>query len=84
MITITVNGKREDLDKEMPVGEMLRSRNIRPEVVTVELNDNILKREEFGRQIIKDGDRLEFVYFMGGGSAHFVRSPFLSRTILSV
>jgi thiamine biosynthesis protein ThiS len=67
MINITLNGKKEVLDKEINILDFLKIKNIRPEVVTVELNDNIIDRKNFENIIIKDGDRLEFVYFMGGG-----------------
>lgn len=67
MIKITLNGKSESLDKEMNVSEFLKLKRVRPEVVTVELNDNILDRKKFTSSMIKEGDRLEFVYFMGGG-----------------
>ena len=68
MIQITLNGKKEELAREMPVLDLLKQKNIRPEVVTVEHNERILSREEFPKTFIKDGDRLELVFFMGGGT----------------
>jgi sulfur carrier protein len=38
-----------------------------PEYVTVELNGEILERENFATTPVKDGDEVEFLYFMGGG-----------------
>ena len=68
MIQITLNGKKEELPSETPVMDLLKRKNIRPEVVTVEHNERILSREEFSKTFIKSGDRLELVFFMGGGS----------------
>ncbi len=68
MINITLNGKKEELTREIPVLDLLKSKNIRPEVVTVEHNERILSREEFPKTIIKDADRIELVFFMGGGA----------------
>ena len=68
MIHITLNGKKEELAREMPVLDLLKQKNIRPEVVTVEHNERILSREEFSKTSIKSGDRLELVFFMGGGT----------------
>ncbi|MDP1853401.1 MAG: sulfur carrier protein ThiS [Candidatus Omnitrophota bacterium] len=68
MADITINGKKEVLDKNISIAELLKRKNIRPEVVTIELNDNIIERKDYGSVAIKEGDRLEFVYFMGGGS----------------
>ena len=52
----------------MPIAQLLKKKNIRPEVVTVELNERILARGEFENAVIKDNDKIEFVYFMGGGN----------------
>lgn len=68
MADITINGKKEALDKNISIAELLKRKSIRPEVVTIELNDNIVERKDYGAVVIKEGDRLEFVYFMGGGS----------------
>lgn len=38
-----------------------------PLYVTVELNGEILDRAAFGTARVKDGDTVEFLYFMGGG-----------------
>jgi thiamine biosynthesis protein ThiS len=64
---IFLNGKKEELDGGSNIMGLLEKKNIRPEVVTVELNGKILERHSFQNTQIKEGDRVEFVYFMGGG-----------------
>ena len=66
-ITIQLNGKKEDLKDSMSVSQLLSEKKIRPEVVTVELNDRIVERADYDKTAIKDKDKLEFVYYMGGG-----------------
>jgi thiamine biosynthesis protein ThiS len=66
-IRILINSKEEILEKEMTVAELLKKKNIRPEVVTVELNEKIINREDYPLSLLKEGDTLEFVFFMGGG-----------------
>ena len=66
-ITIQVNGKKEDLKDSMSVSQLLSEKKIRPEVVTVELNDRIVDRANYDKTAIRDKDKLEFVYYMGGG-----------------
>ena len=68
MISIILNGKKEELNQELTILDLLKKKNLRPEVVTVEHNERILSREEFPRIIIKDKDTIELVFFMGGGS----------------
>ncbi|MEW6087343.1 MAG: sulfur carrier protein ThiS [bacterium] len=66
-IKLILNGKPEELEKDMTVLEFLNKKNIRPEVVTVELNDKIIQRQEYQNVYLKDSDRVETVFFMGGG-----------------
>lgn len=89
MIKVTLNGKAETLEKSVSLADLLRAKKIRPEVVTVELNDQIIERDKYPKTVIKENDRLEFVYYMGGGGSTqptnvgFAHHLQLSRTILS-
>ena len=67
-ITIILNGKKEAVEDGTNVLKLLGHKFIRPEVVTVELNEKILEKPKYGETILKEGDRIEFVYYMGGGS----------------
>lgn len=80
---IIINGKKEATGENISLTELLEGKKIRPEVVTVELNGQIIKRDDYNKTAVKANDKLEFVYYMGGGSTHFVRSPLMRRTILS-
>lgn len=64
---IYVNGKKEEIDNGINLSKLLDIKKIRPEVVVVELNDAIIEKERYNQVIIKGDDRLEFVYYMGGG-----------------
>ncbi len=37
-------------------------------MVSVQLNDDFVDRNEWDRLQIKEGDSVDFLYFMGGGS----------------
>ena len=64
---ITVNGKPETFDDEMSVTELLARLKIEPIRVAVEINEDIIPRETFAGRVIRDGDRIEIVTFVGGG-----------------
>jgi sulfur carrier protein len=67
---LTVNGKPAVIeDKEaLSIPEVLAALNVdQPDYVTVEFNGEVLERETFAATIVRDGDSLEFLYFMGGG-----------------
>lgn len=42
-------------------------------MVSVQLNGEILERDDFTSKVVGDGDELEFLYFMGGGSGSLRR-----------
>jgi sulfur carrier protein len=65
---VKINGKQEDVNVKN-VLELLKVRNVEPEMVSVELNSQILDRKDYAATSIKDGDIIEFLYFMGGGVA---------------
>ena len=68
MITITVNGDDKTFENEITVIELLKACEVSsPEMVSVELNDDMLSRDQFESTTIADGDEFEFLFFMGGG-----------------
>ena len=67
-MTIQINGEAVDLGGEMTVTQLLADREVKmPDMVSVELNGDILDRATFQSTTVKDGDKVEFLYFMGGG-----------------
>ena len=63
---LKVNGKPEEFEKGS-VQDMLLSKKIEPKMVSVELNSKILDKSEFEKVPLKDGDVIEFLFYMGGG-----------------
>jgi sulfur carrier protein len=68
-MNITINGQSESFaEATLTVSELLTAKKVdMPEMVSVEVNGDILDREAFGVTVVKDGDTVEFLYFMGGG-----------------
>ena len=66
-ITIFLNGKKEEIHEGTNISKLLELKKIRPEVVTVEVNDQIIERVKYSKTVLNPNDRLEFVYYMGGG-----------------
>ena len=50
------------------VADLLREIEVKPDRVAVELNLEILDRQEFDRRNLSEGDRIEIISFIGGGS----------------
>lgn len=69
MMKLFINGKEEQASVDLTVIQLLKEKNVEmPDMVTVELNGKILKREQFETIKVKENDKVEFLYFMGGGS----------------
>ena len=66
--TIMVNGDPMEIISGLTVAQLVQQVRLKPELVVVELNLNILKREELPSTVLKEGDQVEIVHFVGGGS----------------
>ena len=65
---IKVAGQEKEVKDGLTIDELIKQENVEtPEYVTVSVNDEFAKRENFATQQLKDGDSVEFLYFMGGG-----------------
>ena len=67
-IKIHVNGEARTCRSGATVSDLLTELDIKTERVAVDLNLEILDRAAFGQRQIKDGDRVEIMSFIGGGS----------------
>lgn len=67
-MTITVAGNKKEVADSLTVAQLIIDENVEtPEYVTVTINDEFVKSGTFEETTLKDGDVVEFLYFMGGG-----------------
>jgi len=64
---LTINGKVENLEVST-VMDVLKTKDIDPQLVAVEVNTQMIDQENLGTTSLKEGDKLEFLFFMGGGA----------------
>ena len=64
---ITINGKSIGLSENITVSEYLKQNQYRPERIAIELNGSILPKSAYDSTILKDGNVMEIVSFVGGG-----------------
>ena len=66
---ITVNGEPQEVQLPLSLTELLKQNNVQqPEMVSVQVNDDFVDRNEWDGLQIKEGDTVDFLYFMGGGT----------------
>ncbi len=73
-MNIMINGEKMEMCKPLTVAELLKEREIEsPDMVSVELNEQILAKDAFATTLLQKNDTVEFLYFMGGGSGKYER-----------
>ena len=66
MVQIKVNGEFEIIENNITIAELLSYRKL-PSVFVVELNKNIIKKDDYNKIFLKDGDIVEIATFCAGG-----------------
>ncbi len=66
-MTITLNGDKHELTAPMSVSALLQQLEIDARRVAVELNLAVVKKAAYDSSVVKDGDEVEIVNFVGGG-----------------
>lgn len=66
-MNITTNGEAASIEP-LSVHDYLISLGIDPRRVAVELNRDILPKAQYQETMLQEGDCLEIVHFVGGGS----------------
>lgn len=65
---VQVNGEPRQVCEEINVTDLLRDLQLNVERVAVEVNLEILDRRDFDAKTLQEGDRIEILSFIGGGS----------------
>ncbi len=63
---VKINGKPEEISGGT-VLDLLQAKKIEPQMVAVEVNDTMLDRNLLATTSLIEGDRVEFLFYMGGG-----------------
>ena len=64
---IQLNGKNKEISSDTTIAGLLDELKLAPASVVIELNQTILRPEELADRVLKEGDTLELIRFVGGG-----------------
>ena len=64
---IIVNGQRRDIKDKSTVLELLNELQVKEKTMAVAINMEIVKKEQWEKHTIQEGDKLELLHFVGGG-----------------
>jgi thiamine biosynthesis protein ThiS len=68
-MNLTINGEHRSLAPVETLYALVQQLGMKSDRVAIELNFEIVPREQWAQTPLKDGDRLEIVHFVGGGSS---------------
>ena len=72
MAKIIVNGEAQDVQLPLNITELIQKNNVQqPEMVSVQVNNDFIDNLDWDNIQIKEGDEVDFLYFMGGGAFWF-------------
>ena len=70
MAKIYVNGDAQEATLPLNVTELIRQNNVlQPDMVSVQVNEEFAERDDWDNIQLNEGDKVDFLYFMGGGAA---------------
>jgi sulfur carrier protein len=73
-MNLTINGETQDSSAET-LAALVEGLGMKPDRVAVELNREIVPRDQWPQTALRDGDRLEIVQFVGGGVGYAADPP---------
>ena len=69
MAMIYVNGDAQEVNLPLNVNELIKQSDVQqPDMVSVQVNEEFAEREDWEQIQLKEGDKVDFLYFMGGGA----------------
>lgn len=68
-MTLTINGETREFTDISTLSDLVSHLGMKPDRVAIELNRELVGRSRWPETQLSDGDKLEIVHFVGGGSA---------------
>jgi thiamine biosynthesis protein ThiS len=66
-VTVSINGKREDVEAPLSIAELLQAKRIRPEVAVIAVNNERIAGDALADTMANDGDRVDIMIQLAGG-----------------
>jgi sulfur carrier protein len=66
-LRIHVNGESRSITDQLTLSDLVEELSLSPARIAVELNGEVVRRDNWSETVLSEGDRLEVVHFVGGG-----------------
>jgi thiamine biosynthesis protein ThiS len=67
MIQIILNGKPHNIKEKTNIISLLETLSLSEKKVAIEINEEVVSRDNYIKKILSAKDRVEIVHFIGGG-----------------
>jgi thiamine biosynthesis protein ThiS len=67
-LRIEVNGEQREFEGPLTLSELVERLGLAAERLAIERNKEVVRRAEWPRTQVSEGDRVEIVHFVGGGA----------------
>jgi thiamine biosynthesis protein ThiS len=69
-LQVEINGESRDVADSITLAQLVNHLALAPERLAIELNKRVVRRADWQQTTIREGDRVEIVHFVGGGSCN--------------
>jgi sulfur carrier protein len=66
-LTIRLNGEPYEIAGPVTISALLAALKLDPRIVAIEHNIVVVKRHQYDATVVREGDEIEIVRFVGGG-----------------
>jgi len=66
-LLIQVNGEPREVKDNISLPELIASLSLKAEQVAIELNQRVIRRQQWNSTRLQEADKVEIVHFVGGG-----------------
>jgi thiamine biosynthesis protein ThiS len=68
-LLVQINGESREVEERCTLSDLVIALSLTPARLAIELNQQVVRRDKWAQTILAEGDRIEIVHFVGGGSA---------------
>jgi thiamine biosynthesis protein ThiS len=68
ILRVQVNGEIREVPEKITLAELVSELSLAPERLAIELNREVVRRAAWPETEMREGDTIEIVHFVGGGS----------------
>jgi len=67
-LLIKLNGESREVPERSMLDDLVKDLSLEPTRIAIELNQHVVRRDQWAHTTLAEGDRVEIVHFVGGGS----------------